>query len=908
MKTKHILLPLLCAAVSLPSMAESQLIKALPDNGLGKQNISIHSFSSQTNGGEGAYNLLFDDGNSKWCDNQNQEPWVILELNDYYKIDRFVFRDVKTKENGNYFNIDEYRVLVSTTGTEDADFTEILHKTGQKDLNVKDETLAEPVEARYVKFIPKRGEGDNAIRIYGIDLYGSYSRPVDRGELISVGKTVMKFYDAVNQRESAINMLDGNTTNKNNKWCFHRAGDSDPLKYMVIDLEKTYDINKFAIYDCKTLEPDDNITGCNIYVSETAPSLELIGNTGDENTCWTEVVNSNDEGGVNVKEYALSAPVKGRYVKLVIPRDKTTGTVRLFQFEVYGTEVAIESNNANLASLSVPGHVMSPLFTQENTDYTIDVKKEVEKITIEASAFSENATVEGTGEKSLSIGTNTFAVTVTAEDGETQKTYNLTINRAALSDIAKLKSLRVSAGLMLPKFNENTYEYEVDVRGDVDELEIFAEAGNGATIEGAGVRTVDNPERYFRVNAVAENGNTQTYTIKVLKAPKNLISASDDQGRGKRIVTIHSYSEKASDNESPYKLLLPERKTYSGNTSMKWCDNKNGDRSQSWVIFSLAEMYKVYQIGFRDGYLVENVKNTTDYHIYVSTTGTEDADFTEVASATNVGDLSTKVATFEPVDARYIKLVVTKGSNAVWMYGVDIYGTLSENKIERGDLVSVGKTIINHPYRWSDRETAANLIDGENAHWAFNKADGDGVVEIDLEAEYDIYKFVLEEGSDYTYGYRVDVKKEFTDDWQEVVNRQFDTNDNHLDRKEAVLDQSVSARYVRLTLPNNWVIGWSRVRKFEVYGTQGDPTGIESEKQAPAEARIYPNPVMQGSALHIDNVGECVIRIFSMQGALVLQQAAYGQAEIATGNLSKGTYLLQVVEPNGIKQSKMVVR
>lgn len=65
---------------------------------------------------------------------------------------------------------------------------------------------------------------------------------------------------------------------------------------------------------------------------------------------------------------------------------------------------------------------------------------------------------------------------------------------------------------------------------------------------------------------------------------------------------------------------------------------------------------------------------------------------------------------------------------------------------------------------------------------------------------------------------------------------------------------------------------------------------------------------MQGSALHIDNVGECVIRIFSMQGALVLQQAAYGQAEIATGNLSKGTYLLQVVEPNGIKQSKMVVR
>lgn len=325
------------------------IISNYPTNGIGKQIVSIHSYSGRTNADEAPFNLLYSYVNpsKKWCDNQNEQPWVIFELTDIYSLSRFVFRDVAPYEDGNG-NVPEYWIYVSTTGTSDADFGDpVVHKTDQGDVDVKDDVLETPVEARYVKFVATRGtrtdngNKENAIRIYGFDIYGTYSRPVERGGLVSVGKTVMAYYDAVNERERPINLLDGNLNSTDNKWSFYKASENDSLKYVVIDLEDEYDIAKFKIYDTHLLEPnmDKNMDGYLIYVSTEKPDLSLITPLKDDNTIWQKVVDTTGRIDENIKEDAIT-PTKGRYVKLVVPRSRISTTTRLYAFEVYQKETA----------------------------------------------------------------------------------------------------------------------------------------------------------------------------------------------------------------------------------------------------------------------------------------------------------------------------------------------------------------------------------------------------------------------------------------------------------------------------------------------------------------------------------------------------------------------------------------
>jgi predicted GH43/DUF377 family glycosyl hydrolase len=319
------------------------VINAYPANGEGKLRCTIHSYSGSTNSDESPFylNTSYTYANKKWCDTSTQ-PWVVFELMDYYKINRFVMRDVEGHET-NCGNVPEYWLYVSNDGNQ---WTELLHKTDVGSQGVKDESF-EPVETRYVKLVLKKGTrgtgvADNAVRIYGVDLYGEYSRSADHNGVVSVGKTVLKSYNQTNEREQAINMLDGNYTDKRTKWCFYKSDvNTDPYKYVVIDLENQYDISEFKMYDCKTIEPDNNIDTYQIYISKDLPDLNLITPRGDSNTCWGEpVVNKTGQSDVALKDDVLAKPVTGRYVKLVIPRtddDMNNFTARIYAFDVLGT-------------------------------------------------------------------------------------------------------------------------------------------------------------------------------------------------------------------------------------------------------------------------------------------------------------------------------------------------------------------------------------------------------------------------------------------------------------------------------------------------------------------------------------------------------------------------------------------
>jgi hypothetical protein len=936
---------LLCLVVFLMTTgvyAQSELISRIPNNSVGKLKASIHSYSSQTGWGEGAYNLLLSDPQIKWCDNTTAQPWVIVELLDYYNVDKFVITDCHPFEStkGNFA---AYQIFVTdkapspvTKDWSDGDWVKVVDKTGVGDLDVKKDSLLTPQKARYVKLlIPDKGlrpvelTVENAIRIYGFDIYGTPAGKIDRSNLISVGKTILSYYKSENVRETAINLLDGNITNVANKWCFYAPKDEEPFRYAVIDLEKQYDINQFILYDCETLESNKNLYGCNIYVSDVAPNINLITPAGDTNTCWRQVVNSDGEDYESTKTYSISS-TKGRFVKLEIPIEKIINneTTRLFQFEVYGTEAVIANNDATLSLLSVPEGIMEPSFSASTLSYTVNVVKEAETATIVADATHSEAVVTGAGVKDLVIRSNPFTVTVTAKDQLTTQTYQLNIVRADKSKIASLQSLTFSKGYASSAFASDKYAYDVDVPYGTSSITFSAVATSAeAQVEGTGAKTLSSSVNEFEITVTAEDGRTsEIYTVTVYVAPQGLISVSDPSGKGKRIVNIHSYSGKANDTENAYKLLIGERRNTNGDKGNKWCENDNNQRDP-WVIFSLTDIYSIDRIEFRDCTLMgDNGRNVPEYTVYVSTTGTEEDDWEEALWKGDVSGDDTKVGDLNGIEARYIKFVPHKddATHGVWIYGFDIYGTFSR-KVDRQGVVSVGKTIVGDHNHYSDRETPANIIDGnitwgkpgideitgddvlipvKSDPWAFNRAAGDGWVIIDLEGTYDITKFAVYDTEDWISGYIVSLSADGIE-WEQVSDKaDFEQEE---DPKVATLDETKRGRYVKLELPIAYQgVNFNRIREFEVYGTFVGGAGLNEIKLAGGKLEVAPNPVTRGELLQMNIAG--VLKVYSLQGSLIQQQALAEGETVSTAPLAQGYYIVQVTNETGTYQAKLIVK
>ncbi|MGN7477447.1 cadherin-like beta sandwich domain-containing protein [Solibacillus silvestris] len=104
--------------------------------------------------------------------------------------------------------------------------------------------------------------------------------------------------------------------------------------------------------------------------------------------------------------------------------------------EVAAVTVNAKSINAYLADLTLSSGALSPAFTKNRETYTVNVANSVSAITfIPTVEETGKATVTVNGQPAatavpLTIGANKIKVVVTAEDGVTQNTYTITVNRA----------------------------------------------------------------------------------------------------------------------------------------------------------------------------------------------------------------------------------------------------------------------------------------------------------------------------------------------------------------------------------------------------------------------------------------------------------------------------------------------
>lgn len=200
------------------------------------------------------------------------------------------------------------------------------------------------------------------------------------------------------------------------------------------------------------------------------------------------------------------------------------------------------STDASLSNLTVNAGDLVPLFNPaENvTEFSVSVAYSVYDMTVTPSVNEPHALVKvngldvvsGTESQpiNLNVGDNTINVDVTAQDGITAKNYKITVVRGEPNQDATLGALTVSAGELIPVFNQAVTEYAISVDNSVYETTIKPVSNgynavirvNGLIVSSGFVTEPINlvvGTNTINIEVTAEDGVTvKTYVVRITRA------------------------------------------------------------------------------------------------------------------------------------------------------------------------------------------------------------------------------------------------------------------------------------------------------------------------------------------------------------------------------------------------------
>ncbi len=197
---------------------------------------------------------------------------------------------------------------------------------------------------------------------------------------------------------------------------------------------------------------------------------------------------------------------------------------------------ALGGNN-NLSGLTVSPGPLAPVFSAATTSYTVDVASTVASITVTPTRQDSNATITVNGQAATSGQAQTITlraaglstsipIVVTAPNGS-QKTYTITVDRAALASNNNLSALSVTPGSLAPNFAAGTLSYTVNVATNVTEVTVTAtkadpNAVTSGSVPNSGQATIPlngaGTSTSVSITVTAPNGSSKTYTITVNRA------------------------------------------------------------------------------------------------------------------------------------------------------------------------------------------------------------------------------------------------------------------------------------------------------------------------------------------------------------------------------------------------------
>jgi gliding motility-associated-like protein len=250
---------------------------------------------------------------------------------------------------------------------------------------------------------------------------------------------------------------------------------------------------------------------------------------------------SDATAAVTVNGVAVASGAASQGIGLVVGVNTVTvavtaqnGTVNNYKVDV----TRAPSIDQTLSNLIVSGASLSPAFTRAGSVYTAAVGNNVTSVTITPTVNESHATVtvngvpvvSGTasGAIPLAVGNTVISTVVTAEDGGSNKIYQVTITRAQSSD-ATLSALTISSGTLSPTFVSGVTGYTAHVGNAVASITVTPTNNdanavirvNGNLVSGGSASAaiplvVGNNS--IAVQVTAQDGTLSTYTIDVIKA------------------------------------------------------------------------------------------------------------------------------------------------------------------------------------------------------------------------------------------------------------------------------------------------------------------------------------------------------------------------------------------------------
>lgn len=282
--------------------------------------------------------------------------------------------------------------------------------------------------------------------------------------------------------------------------------------------------------------------------------------------------------------FALGQTAWIKYGSSEYPISYANLTTDIYAAEATKTiNIQMVSDNTYLKSLTVSQGTLN--FDKNTTYYKVVVENDITSITLAASPEYSKSTVSGTGTKNLSVYSNLFNLTVTAESGD-KRTYTVEVQRKDENGLAAPPSTNtylsdlVIDGYPL-EFNKETLTYSLDVGNLVSSLVITP------TLEDPkSTLTVSSSDLVVGINTItilvtAESGATRTYTITVNRSSdvptvtEGEILDALANGTTDRIGLIQSASgvltsELLAALKASGKTLVVVSKDLSGKTRYEW--------------------------------------------------------------------------------------------------------------------------------------------------------------------------------------------------------------------------------------------------------------------------------------------------------------------------------------------------
>jgi gliding motility-associated-like protein len=204
----------------------------------------------------------------------------------------------------------------------------------------------------------------------------------------------------------------------------------------------------------------------------------------------------------------------------------------------YNLTVTRQSNNANLAGLSIAEGTLSPAFSAGVTSYQAAVTTSF--VIVKPTAANPHATIKvngvdvSTGANSgsipLGVGNNIISTVITSEDGTKERTYSITVNRIVVTTLANLS---ISSGTLMPAFSPGTTSYAVNVTNATTAVTLTPTTSDAAAsvkvngvpvVSGSGSASIAlvNGANTINVTVTGNDGlSTRTYTVTVTRQSNN---------------------------------------------------------------------------------------------------------------------------------------------------------------------------------------------------------------------------------------------------------------------------------------------------------------------------------------------------------------------------------------------------